>query len=93
MWVQHPQEVHLVINKGKGSLGLEVDYSMNGSSLLVLAVNPGPVLDWNEENKDKAMRKYDRIIKVNNTYGATTTELITLLRFKSNVEIVFLRYG
>mmetsp|Transcript_18654 Transcript_18654/g.46851 ORF Transcript_18654/g.46851 Transcript_18654/m.46851 type:complete len:300 (+) Transcript_18654:56-955(+) len=57
------------IDKKGRKLGLEVKYGVEGRSVVVQAVLPGPVREWSDAQPALAVRPGDRIISVNNIMG------------------------
>eukprot|EP00421_Protoceratium_reticulatum_P012398 CAMPEP_0168402418 /NCGR_PEP_ID=MMETSP0228-20121227/23610_1 /TAXON_ID=133427 /ORGANISM="Protoceratium reticulatum, Strain CCCM 535 (=CCMP 1889)" /LENGTH=328 /DNA_ID=CAMNT_0008416003 /DNA_START=46 /DNA_END=1029 /DNA_ORIENTATION=+ len=67
LWVKRPMEICVAINKGekKAPLGMEFPQKPTGNCLLVLRLTPGgPVMQWNEQHPNLAVRRGDRIIAV-----------------------------
>lgn len=69
--VQRPFEYSAVIHRhGSLSLGMELRYAPNGTTLLVSEVEDGPIHDWNVCSTTWQVRKFDRIVELNGVRGA-----------------------
>mmetsp|Transcript_113594 Transcript_113594/g.222753 ORF Transcript_113594/g.222753 Transcript_113594/m.222753 type:complete len:221 (-) Transcript_113594:194-856(-) len=70
--VQRPTEFQAVVNRqGYDSLGLELQFAPNGTTLMIAGVSKGPIQDWNAKSKTHEIGKYDRIVEVNGTRGVS----------------------
>jgi len=90
--VQRPTELNVTIYKANApTLGLDLKYAPNSKSLLITAVDHGPMQDWNNVNPDKAVRAYDRIIEINQARGKPQ-DLIQASDGKDTLEMVIAHY-
>merc|ERR1712217_272549 len=67
--VNRPLNFEVTIEK-KQSLGVDLDYCLTGVSLQILAVNLGPLNEWNKAHPDKEVLAKDRIMSVNGVTGS-----------------------
>lgn len=74
--VQRPSLYNVVISRENApSLGMDLRYAPNGTTLMITQVGEGPMQDWNRDNPSKAVCKYDRIVQLNGIRG-TPTDLL-----------------
>lgn len=93
LWLTRPRTIRMSVYKGGGySLGMEVDYVSNGTSLRVSHIGPGAISDWNECNPTMYVNINDRIVSVNRNTGLATS-LMSEMRKAERVALVFLCYG
>eukprot|EP00811_Abedinium_folium_P035788 NODE_8551_length_1487_cov_14.827941.p1 GENE.NODE_8551_length_1487_cov_14.827941~~NODE_8551_length_1487_cov_14.827941.p1 ORF type:complete len:249 (-),score=43.05 NODE_8551_length_1487_cov_14.827941:653-1399(-) len=95
IWLTRPMHVKLTHYKvGAFTLGLELDYVANGSSLRVYGIvhGRGPVNSWNKRNPKQRIALNDRIIQVNGCTGLST-QLMSEIRNADYLEILFLKYA
>lgn len=91
--VQRPKEFSIELMRTKTpSLGLDLRYAPNGTSLLIRDIGEGPVLDWNTANPDRKVCKHDRIIELNGTRG-TPQQILEASVGISQMDITILHYG
>lgn len=68
----------VVRREGERSLGLEMHYVKEGKSLVINGISEGPVLHFNEDCPDKAIRRFDHVLAVNGQEGSSDTLLKAL---------------
>jgi hypothetical protein len=76
--LQRPVETQVQVNtlsEQSNSLGLTLTHALNGTALVIMSVEEGPMRKWNEQNANSMVREYDRIIEVNGVRGSVV-ELI-----------------
>jgi hypothetical protein len=66
--VNRPLKFDVAVKKA-GTLGVDLDYTLSSISLLINAVHPGPVDDWNEAHPEREVCAKDRITSVNGISG------------------------
>lgn len=90
--VQRPVEIRAVIVRdGANSLGMDLRYAPNGTSLMISQVDDGPIKEWNEKSANCQIKPLDRIIEVNGRRGSTR-ELLDSGKESDTLEIVILHY-
>eukprot|EP00811_Abedinium_folium_P000407 NODE_10373_length_1356_cov_11.279902.p1 GENE.NODE_10373_length_1356_cov_11.279902~~NODE_10373_length_1356_cov_11.279902.p1 ORF type:complete len:307 (+),score=82.73 NODE_10373_length_1356_cov_11.279902:245-1165(+) len=93
MWVTRPVPVRINVCRIEGmSLGLELDFVPNGSSLRVCKIGRGPIGIWNKRNPKEALTLNDRIITVNECEGLAT-QLMSEIRTATRLDLSCLRYA
>jgi len=91
--LQRPSEFRVTINRASApSLGMDLRYAPNGTSLMITAVGDGPMQEWNNANKNVTVKKYDRIIELNGTRG-TPQRLLQASEGVEKLDMVIVHYG
>jgi len=91
--LQRPSEMRVTINRANApSLGMDLRYAPNGTSLMITAVGEGPMQDWNVANKSVTVQKYDRIIELNGIRG-TPQRLLQASEGVEKLDMVIVHYG
>eukprot|EP00440_Ansanella_granifera_P018580 gb/GFBE01020182.1/.p1 GENE.gb/GFBE01020182.1/~~gb/GFBE01020182.1/.p1 ORF type:complete len:332 (+),score=86.86 gb/GFBE01020182.1/:1-996(+) len=74
--LQRPRSFTVNIQRAYRPLGLQLEHSgAAASGLLVQAVTPGLLRDWNVANRSSAVKRLDRILRVNGAAGSPETLL------------------
>lgn len=73
-----------------GPLGMALSYIEGGTTILVKAVGPGLVQNWNNANKDSRVEPNDRIFEVCG-FGGPSQELFERLKQPGILEIKFIK--
>lgn len=90
--VKHPRAWTIFLDRGdKTSVGLGVDYTTNGASLMVTGVYPGLVRNWNFGNEGAEVEVDDRIVTINGTSGSAEKLLESLKRGPPRLELQIFR--
>lgn len=90
--VQRPVEFRAVINRsGSISLGMDLRYAPNGSTLMISEVEDGPIKDWNAVSATWKIKKFDRIIELNGIRGSSQ-ELLHAGMEEETLEMCILHY-
>jgi len=67
--IKRPKKFEIVIQRSYSPLGLQVEHAPNGTSLMVKAVNPGLIKDWNLSHRGTGIKRRDRVVSVNGSRG------------------------
>lgn len=90
--VQRPVEIRATVDRdGTSSLGMDLRYAPNGSSLMILKVEAGPIQDWNSRPQAYKISKFDRIVEVNGRRG-TSKDLLDAGKELDQLKMVVLHY-
>lgn len=90
--VQRPTEIPVSINRADApSLGMDLRYAPNGTTLMITQVGEGPMHEWNKKNPATAVRRFDRIIQLNKVRG-TPTELLQASEDVENLDLIVVHY-
>jgi len=90
--VQRPSEFAVSISRADApSLGMDLRYAPNGSTLMITQVGDGPMQDWNTAHPEKVVNKHDRIIQLNGVRG-TPTSLLQASEDAENLSMVIVHY-
>eukprot|EP00933_Yihiella_yeosuensis_P045774 TRINITY_DN41198_c0_g1_i1.p1 TRINITY_DN41198_c0_g1~~TRINITY_DN41198_c0_g1_i1.p1 ORF type:complete len:292 (-),score=47.66 TRINITY_DN41198_c0_g1_i1:89-964(-) len=68
--IKRPRIFSISIARAYGPLGMQLEHTPTGSSVLVKAVNPGLIKDWNLSHRSLAVKRRDRIFCVNGFQGS-----------------------
>lgn len=91
--LQRPREYKIELIRTKTpSLGLDLRYAPNGTSLLIRAIGEGPVQDWNIAHKNQQVSLHDRIVELNGTRG-TPQQILEASVGIARMELTILHYG
>lgn len=89
--LRRPEEFPVFLTRWQnGTLGMHLNYSPNGVSLLICEVGDGPVNDWNFLHPDRQIRAQDRIVAVEGVRG-TAQQLYEKLRASEAVNLIVSR--
>mmetsp|Transcript_96862 Transcript_96862/g.172385 ORF Transcript_96862/g.172385 Transcript_96862/m.172385 type:complete len:312 (-) Transcript_96862:152-1087(-) len=77
--VKRPRVLSISITRAYGPLGLQVEHAPNGTTLLVMKVNPGLIKDWNLSHRGLGIKRRDRVSCVNGLRG-NPTELMARMK-------------
>lgn len=92
---QHPTEFKVELyRQGTDSLGMELRFAPGGNTLLIHAIQPGPVMQYNGrvESRSKCIYVLDRIIEMNGVRG-TPADLLKASTLRDPIEMTVLSYG
>jgi len=90
--VQRPVEIRAVIPRDDTkSLGMNLRYSTNSTSLLIAEVEDGPIQDWNDKSSADKIKPFDRIVEVNDTRGSVES-LLEAGQLSDKLNMVVLHY-
>jgi len=90
--IQRPIELRVsVARDGTSSLGMDLRYAPNGTSLMISQVDDGPMKDWNERTQGPKVTSSDRIIEVNGKKGSSR-DLLESGRESDKMDMVILHY-
>lgn len=90
--VQRPVEFAVSISRADTpSLGMDLRYAPNGTTLMITQVGEGPMQEWNKKHPDKAVCKHDRIIQLNKVRG-TPTQLLQASEDSETLNMIVIHY-
>lgn len=90
--VQRPSEFMISISRANApSLGMDLRYAPNGTTLMITQVGDGPMQEWNKAHPDKVVCKHDRIIQLNGISG-TPTQLLHASEDSEMLNMVIIHY-
>uniref|UniRef100_A0A7S1WFU5 PDZ domain-containing protein n=1 Tax=Alexandrium catenella TaxID=2925 RepID=A0A7S1WFU5_ALECA len=91
--VRRPQEFSISLCRNGQSVGCAITYdATTGISLVIEAINGGPVNSWNEQNPSKQVLVGDRITAVNGFQGPAV-QLLEQIRSNDELRLTFVRPG
>lgn len=90
--VHRPALYTVKVNKKANGMGLDVNYAMQGKSLVVEGLHEGAIKTWNDQNPHNAISKGDRIVAVDGVEG-TAWDLLAKLSERDEVELLCSRPG
>jgi len=74
--VQRPAMFTVSISRTEAqSLGMDLRYAPNGTTLMITHVGEGPMQEWNKTHPHQQVTRHDRIIQLNGVRGTPTTLL------------------
>lgn len=89
--VRRPTEFAINVNRKGQSVGCAITYdATTGVTLVVEAVNDGPVKVWNDLNPGNTVQVGDRVIAVNGLRG-TAVQLLEKIRATDELQLAFVR--
>mmetsp|Transcript_56352 Transcript_56352/g.119926 ORF Transcript_56352/g.119926 Transcript_56352/m.119926 type:complete len:236 (-) Transcript_56352:148-855(-) len=90
--VQRPIEFPISINRAEApSLGMDLRYAPNGTTLMITQVGDGPMQDWNRRNPERAVTRHDRIIQLNGVRGSPP-QLLQASEDAETLDLVIMHY-
>jgi len=92
---QHPTEFKCeMFREGTDSLGMDLRFAPGGNTLLIHAIGPGPVAQWNAnmDSRKQFICVLDRIIEMNGVRG-TPAEMLKASTLRDPIEMTVLSYG
>lgn len=91
MLIRRSTEFSIQVKKQAGSIGMDLNYAERGTSLVVLKVNAGPVLEYNTgKGPEQQVSSGDRITEVNGVRGVAN-KLVTQLKATDDLKLTFAR--
>jgi len=90
--VQRPREFMVSISRADApSLGMDLRYAPNGTTLMITQVGDGPMQEWNKANPEKVVCKHDRIIQLNGVRG-TPSNLLQASEDSEQLNMLVIHY-
>jgi len=90
--VQRPSEFPVSINRADApSLGMDLRYAPNGTTLMITQVGDGPMQDWNRQHPEKVVHRHDRIIQLNGVRGSPH-DLLQASEDAETLDLVIVHY-
>mmetsp|Transcript_126210 Transcript_126210/g.353459 ORF Transcript_126210/g.353459 Transcript_126210/m.353459 type:complete len:238 (-) Transcript_126210:143-856(-) len=90
--VQRPIEFVVSISRVDGrKMGMELQYSQSGNTLLVMSVGDGFIQDWNARHPDKVVCKDDRIVRLNEIF-CDPLKMLEASKDLDTLHLTFIRY-
>lgn len=90
--VQRPVEYRAAVDRRSAlSLGMDLRYAPNGTTLTISEVEDGPIKDWNACSTTWKVKKFDRIIELNGVRGSAQ-RLLQAGMEKDMLELCILHY-
>lgn len=86
--IRRPESFTCVLNKEGGSLGLDLNYAVKGTSLVIDNMTSGAAEVWNSANPDKLLKKGDHIISINGKEGSSMELLEDLGRVQDATIVI-----
>mmetsp|Transcript_8895 Transcript_8895/g.31583 ORF Transcript_8895/g.31583 Transcript_8895/m.31583 type:complete len:244 (-) Transcript_8895:44-775(-) len=90
--VQRPAEFAISINRSDApSLGMDLRYAPNGTTLMITQVGEGPMQEWNTHNPHRVVHRHDRIIELNGVRG-TPPQLLAASEDAETLDLVIIHF-
>lgn len=89
--IRRPYQFQVTLSKGESSLGLDLNYAMKGTSLVIDKIaGSGAAQDWNAANPDKVIKRHDHIVAVSGV-ESTSVDLLDMLGKSKEVTLTIAR--